>query len=350
MGTGAGNNWAKGHYTEGAELVDSILDVVRKEAESCDCLQGFQLTHSMGGGTGSGLGSLLISKIREEYPDRVMSTYSIIPSPKVSDTVVEPYNAVLSFHQLVENADQCFALDNEALYDICFRTLKLTTPTYGDLNHLVSAAIAGTTCSLRFPGQLNCDLRKLAVNMVPFPRLHFFMVGFAPLTSRGSQQYRALTVPELTQQQFDAKNMMGAADPRHGRYLTCSALFRGRMSTKEVDEQMLNVQNKNSSYFVEWIPNNVKSSICDIPPKGLKMSTTFIGNSTAIQEMFKRISEQFTAMFRRKAFLHWYTGEGMDEMEFTEAESNMNDLVSEYQQYQDATAEEGEDEEDDDEM
>ena len=80
------------------------------------------------------------------------------------------------------------------------------------------------------------------------------------------------------------------------------------MSTKEVDEQMLNVQNKNSSYFIEWIPNNVKSSVCDIPPKGLKMSATFIGNSTAIQEMFKRVSEQFTAMFRRKAFLHWYTG------------------------------------------
>merc|ERR1711913_169993 len=79
----------------------------------------------------------------------------------------------------------------------------------------------------------------------------------------------------------------------------------------------LNIQNKNSAYFVEWIPNNV---------------------TTAVQDIFKRISEQFTAMFRRKAFLHWYTGEGMDEMEFTEAESNMNDLVSEYQQYQEATA------------
>ena len=198
------------------------------------------------------------------------------------------------------------------LYDICFRTLKLTTPTYGDLNHLVSAGLSGVTCCLRFPGQLNCDIRKLAVNMIPFPRLHFFMNGFAPLTSRGSQQYRALTVPELTQQMFDAKcihplqpttkkaidgmsksvssldrkrgsrcassregvwrslqdmisimkhsysssqvpsrvlpqlfsplvvmvrgcrNMMCAADPRHGRYLTACGLFRGRMSTKEV--------------------------------------------------------------------------------------------------------------------
>ncbi|VVC30443.1 Tubulin/FtsZ, 2-layer sandwich domain,Tubulin,Beta tubulin,Tubulin, conserved [Cinara cedri] len=296
--SGAGNNWAKGHYTEGAELVDSVLDVVRKEAESCDCLQGFQLTHSLGGGTGSGMGTLLISKIREEYPDRIMTTYSIVPSPKVSDTVVEPYNSTLSVHQLVENTDESFCVDNEALYDICFRTLKLTTPTYGDLNHLVSAAMCGVTTCFRFPGQLNSDLRKLAVNMVPFPRLHFFITGFAPLTSRGSQQYRALS---------------------------------------------------NSAYFVEWIPNNTKTAVCDIPPRGLKMSATFIGNTTAIQEMFKRVSEQFTSMFKRKAFLHWYTGEGMDEMEFTEAESNMNDLISEYQQYQDATAEEeGEGDEDED--
>ncbi|XP_056175714.1 tubulin beta-1 chain-like [Syzygium oleosum] len=153
----------------------------------------------------------------------------------------------------------------------------------------------------------------------------------------------------LTQQMWDSKNMMCAADPRHGRYLTASAMFRGKMSTKEVDEQMINVQNKNSSYFVEWIPNNVKSSVCDIPPKGLSMASTFIGNSTSVQEMFRTVSEQFTAMFRRKAFLNWYTGEGMDEMEFTKAESNMYDLVSEYQQYQDATADEEGDYEDEEE-
>ena len=162
------------------------------------------MTHSLGGGTGSGMGTLLISKIREEFPDRIMNSYSVVPSPKVSDTVVEPYNATLSVHQLVENTDETFCIDNEALYDICFRTLKLTNPTYGDLNHLVSLTMSGVTTSLRFPGQLNADLRKLAVNMVPFPRLmhllkvkvrtfhrlHFFMPGFAPLTARGSQQYR----------------------------------------------------------------------------------------------------------------------------------------------------------------
>ncbi|XP_042521620.1 tubulin beta chain-like [Dipodomys spectabilis] len=335
---GAGNNWAKGHYTEGAELLESVLDVVRRESERCDCLQGFQLAHSLGGGTGSGMGTLILNKIQEEYPDRIMNTFSIMPSPKVSDTVVEPYNAVLSIHQLVENADETFCIDNEALYDICFHKLKLPTPTYGDLNHLVSATMSGVTTCLRFPGQLNADLRKLAVNLVPFPRLHFFMPGFAPLTSRFSQQYSDLSVRELTQEMFDAKNMMVACDPRHGRYLTAAAIFRGRMSMMEVDKQIINMQNKNSSYFADWIPDNVKTAVCDIPPRGLKMSATFIGNNTAIQEPFKRTAKQFSAMFRRKAFLHWYTGEGMDEMEFTLAESSINDLVSEYQQCQDATA------------
>ncbi|GAA6018688.1 hypothetical protein JCM10207_009013 [Rhodosporidiobolus poonsookiae] len=338
----AGNNWAKGHYTEGAELVDNVMDVVRKEAEGCDCLQGFQITHSLGGGTGSGMGTLLISKIREEYPDRMMATFSVVPSPKVSDTVVEPYNATLSIHQLVENSDETFCIDNEALYDICNRTLKLSTPTYRDLNGVVSLVMSGITTCLRFPGQLNSDLRKLAVNMVPFPRLHFFSVGYAPLTAPGSQSFRAVTVPELTQQMFDAKNMMAASDPRNGRYLTVAAYFRGKVSMREIEDQMMMVQQKNADHFVEWIPSNIQTAQCDIAPEGQKMAVTFIGNSTSIQDLFKRVNDSFTAMFKRRAFLHWYTGEGMDEMEFTEAESNLHDLIAEYQQYQDATADDEE--------
>jgi tubulin beta len=85
-------------YTEGAELVDQVLDVVQREVEACECLQGFQIAHSLGGGTGAGMGTLLLNKIREEYPDRMMATFSVVPSPKVSDTVVEPYNATLSVH------------------------------------------------------------------------------------------------------------------------------------------------------------------------------------------------------------------------------------------------------------
>jgi tubulin beta len=312
------------------------MDVLRKAAESCEMLQGFQLSHSLGGGTGSGLGTLLTTKIKEDFPDRMLATFSVFPSPKVSDTVVEPYNATLSIHQLVENVEQVFCIDNEALYNICNKTLKLPTPSFSDLNSLVAKVMSGVTCCLRFPGQLNSDLRKLAVNLVPFPRLHFFLIGYAPLSSSSNKEYNSTKVSDLTSQMFSSSNMMCACDPRNGKYLTASAMFRGKMSTKDVDDQMLAVQTKNSENFVEWIPNNIKSSVCDIAPKGYDMAATFVGNSTAIQDIFKRVATQFSAMFKKKAYLHWYTGEGMDEMEFTEAESNMNDLVAEYQQYENA--------------
>jgi tubulin beta len=173
--------------------------------------------------------------------------------------------------------------------------------------------------------------------MVPFPRLHFFLVGFAPLTSRANLAYQDInSVSDLTKSLFDSKNVMAACNPNAGKYLTAASIFRGKISMKDVDTQMLNFQNKNSTTFVEWIPNNLTTAVCDIPPRGLRMSGTFIGNSTSVQHILHRVHDQFVSMFRRKAFLHWYTGEGMDEMEFTEAESNMIDLMSEYQQYQDA--------------
>jgi tubulin beta len=295
-------------FTEGAELVDFVLDVVRKEAEASDCLQGFQLTHSLGGGTGSILGCLLISKIRDEYSDRLLNTFSIKPSTKVSDVVVEPYNATLALKHLIENVDGTFCIDNEALYDICFRNLRLKTATYADLNHLVSTTMAGITACLRFSGQLNADLRKLVVNLVPYPRLHFFLCGFAPLLARDTKELKQqLTVKKLTRKMFNPHNMMVACDPRHGRYYSIAAIYRGRLSMEEVDYEILHAQNKHSTYFLDFIPNNAKAAVCNISSKGLKMSSAFIGNSTSIKELFKRVSDQFSTMFRRKAFLHWYT-------------------------------------------
>jgi len=173
--SGAGNNWAKGHYTEGSEMVESVLDVVRKEAEATDCLQGFQLTHSLGGGTGSGLGTLLIAKIREEYPDRMMCTFSVVPSPKVSDTVVEPYNATLSVHQLVENADEVMCIDNEALYDICFRTLKLQNPHLRRLEPFGFCRHEWYHLQFAFPWSTQCRFAKVGCQLDPLPSSSLFL-------------------------------------------------------------------------------------------------------------------------------------------------------------------------------
>ncbi|KAG2749935.1 beta-tubulin 2 [Suillus brevipes Sb2] len=340
--SGAGNNWAKGYYTEGAELIDGILDIVRRQSEATEALQGFQIIHSLGGGTGAGLGSLLLSKLREEYPDRMLSTFSILPAPNVSETVVEPYNSLLSVHQLVDNCDLTICIDNEALYDIAVRTLKIKSPGYKDLNELIAKVMCGVSTSLRFPGQLNGDLRKLGMNLVPFPRLHFLMPSFAPFYDPKARTFQRLSVPELTSSLFDKKNLLVASDPRFGRYLTAACIFRGKVSSHEAQNSVMQLQRKNSNLFVEWIPDNVSVSLCSVPPVGQPQAAVALANSTCMQELFKRNLDQFALMFKRRAFLHWYTGEGMDVMEFTEAESNTQDLISEYQQYQEATVEEEE--------
>ena len=134
--SGAGNNinWAKGNYTEGAGFIDEVIDVIRKEVESCDCPQGFGITHSLlDGGTGSGLGTLLLMKIRDNYPDRIKTTFDVYQSPTVSDVVVEPYNATLSIHQLLKNSDETFVIDNKALYNISHYILKQQQPKYAEL-------------------------------------------------------------------------------------------------------------------------------------------------------------------------------------------------------------------------
>jgi tubulin beta len=338
--SGAGNNWAKGHYTEGAELIDEVVDVIRKEAESCDCPQGFQITHSLGGGTGSGLGTLLLMKIRDNYPDRITATFSVYPSPKVSDVVVEPYNATLSIHQLLENSDETFVIDNEALYNISHNILKQNQPKYSDLNWVISLVMSGITASLRFSGKLNGDLRKMGVNLVPFPRLHFFAIGQAPLFSPDNASHVNCTIAELTDQMWSGRNFLANMKPEDGKYLCASCAYRGNMATQEVDDEIAKIQQKMSDDFVTWIPNNIKSSIINIPPEDTPMSGTFVANSTAIKGVFQRISAQFAKMYKRKAFLHWYKGEGMDEMEFQEADKNLRDLVTEYQDKQDAVVDE----------
>lgn len=327
---GAGGNWAKGFYTEGAEIADVAMDVARRQAEACDCLQGFQLCHAAGGGTGAGLGTLILSKLREEFPDRVASTATVVPSFK-TDVYAEPYNFVLAIHQLTENADIVHVLDNEAFYDMCFRTLQLSCPTYVHLNRLAVAAMSEVTCSLRFSGILNQDLRKTAMNLIPFPRLHFLVNGHIPIS--GEPISAAVTVPELACRVFEARNLTTAADPRRGKCLSAAVLFRGRVNPRDVCQESLSL----ASLAVGWIPDSTTVASCSVSRTGIGTTTASLtGNSTVVIDSINRIGQAFDAMFRRKAFLHWFTGEGMDEMEFVEAKSNLDDLVSEYQQYQEA--------------
>merc|ERR1712129_245412 len=175
--------------------------------------------------------------------------------------------------------------------------------------------MSGITASLRFSGKLNGDLRKMGVNLVPFPRLHFFLLAQSPLFAPDQGGKVKLTVQEITDQMWSSRNFLVNVKSEDGKYLTASCGYRGAIATQEVDDEIAKIQAKMADDFVSWIPNNIKSSIITVPPEGTEMSGTFVANTTAIKGVFQRISAQFAKMYKRKAFLHWYKGEGMDEME-----------------------------------
>jgi len=252
----------------------------------------------------------------------------------------------------LENSDETFIIDNEALYNIMHNVLKEKDVQYSKLNALIAHVTCGITASLRFPGMLNGDLRKLGVNLVPFPRLHFFLVAYAPLTSEATAKKQDLNVRVLLDDATSSNHFYSNVKQEDGKYLAAALTFRGAekatkkqtrlISSSEVDNTILDFQGKHAEEFVEWIPNNLKTGIVTTPPKNSALSTTFVANTTALKGIFQRLATQFGAMYKRKAFLHWYKGEGMDEMEFQEADKNVRDLITEYQDKQDAVYEDEE--------
>jgi len=339
--SGAGNNWAKGHYTEGAEQIEAVMEKVRAQQEKCDASQAFTLYHSIGGGTGSGFGTLILLKIRDAFPDKITCSYSIYPSPKVSDTVVEPYNAVLSTHQLLENSDETFIIDNEALMNIQHNVLKDTSDAdFKKMNLLIAKVCSGVTCPLRFQGSINADLRKLGTNLVPFPRLHFFMIGESPLEEVGNKSYNLQTCVGAV---LHKKHAFSNCDYEAGKTMAASITFRQKgIDQKKCEEEVAKAEAKHKQMgsIVEWIPNNFKIGTVATPRIDTPLSGTAVVNTTALKAIFQRLATHFGALFKRKAFLHWYKGEGMDEMEFQEADKNVRDLITEYQDKESAKYEE----------
>ena len=184
----AANNYARGHYTIGKEIVDLVLDRIRKLADNCTGLQGFLLFNAVGGGTGSGLGALLLERLSVDYGRKSKLSFTLYPSPQVSTAVVEPYNCVLSTHSLLEHTDVSFMVDNEALYDICRRNLDIERPTYTNLNRLIAqcaAAHAPSCATVGSPPPSSRERRKPRLpRRSPSWQDHLVPDGLAPFRRR----------------------------------------------------------------------------------------------------------------------------------------------------------------------
>jgi len=336
----AANNYARGHYTIGKEIVDLALDRIRKLADACTGLQGFLVFNAVGGGTGSGLGSLLLERLSVDYGKKSKLGFNVYPSPQVSTAVVEPYNCVLSTHALLEHTDVAVLLDNEAIYDICRRSLGIDRPSYVNLNRLIAQVISSLTASLRFDGALNVDVNEFQTNLVPYPRIHFMLSSYAPIISEAKASHEQLSVAEITNTAFEPASMMAKCDPRNGKYMACCLMYRGDVIPKDVNAAVATIKTKRTIQFVDWSPTGFKCGINYQPPAivpgsvvaKVKRALCMISNSTAIVEVFSRIDHKFDLMYAKRAFVHWYVGEGMEEGEFSEAREDLAALEKDYEE------------------
>ncbi|KAF5280468.1 hypothetical protein FQR65_LT03277 [Abscondita terminalis] len=318
----AANNYARGHYTVGKDIADVVLDRIRKLTDQCSGLQGFFLFHSFGGGTGSGFTSLLMEHLSADYEKKTKLEVAIYPAPQISTAVVEPYNTVLTTHDTLEHSDCTFVFDNEAIYDICRIKLHVERPSYTNLNRLLAQIISSVTSSLRFEGSLNVDMKEFQNNLVPFPRIHFPLVTYAPIASFDKAYHEQMTVADLTNACFEPSNQMR------------------RRCSKRRDLFSSAIKSRGTVKFVDWCPTGFKVGINYQPPAvvpgsdlaKVQRAACILGNTTAITEALSRLNRKFDLMFSKRAFVHWYVGEGMEEGEFTEAREDAAALERDYEE------------------
>ncbi|KAI0990593.1 hypothetical protein GJ496_003600 [Pomphorhynchus laevis] len=349
----AANNYGRGHYTIGREIIDIVLDRIRKLSDLCDGLLGFFTFHSFGGGTGSGFTALLLERLSVDYGKRSKLQFSVYPAPQISTSVVEPYNSVLFAHTTMEHSDCAFCLDNEAVYDVCRRNLDIERPTYTNINRLIAQVISSITASLRFEGAINVDLTEFQTNLVPYPRIHYPLTTYAPVVSAEKAYHEQLSTSEITASLFEPANQLVKCDPRHGKYMACCILYRGDVVPKDINSTISMIKSKRSVQFVDWCPTGFKLGLNYQPPAvvpggdiaKVSRAACMMANTTAIAEAWGRINHKFDLMYAKRSFIHWYVGEGMDEGEFVESREDLAALERDYEEIaMDTMGEEGEEE------
>eukprot|EP01083_Nonionella_stella_P116613 346595_1 len=383
----AANNFARGHYTVGKETIDKVTDRLRMLVDNCDNVQGFILNHAVGGGTGSGLGALILERIAVDYRKKSKLGIEVYPfNNHLSTCVVEPYNALLTAHWLLDHTEMAFVFDNRKLYDLCQSKLEINEPSYNDLNTLIAKIASShtnalsmdvdkvliapkhskvlvdgfvryyyplltqsTSDSLQFEPPLYCDLMELIYK------------SYTDQFSQFNKTYYDINcINDLFEMSCDSDYFLVECedfDVAEDKYMFVHMICSGDVTSKEeeLNAATRHLEKNNHVVFVDWCPSGFKLGLNEhgipridkddkIAPR--KKFIQMIGNNTCMSRFFsKRICKKYDKMYSQRAYVHWYIGEGLSEGEFAEARENLGFLEKDYL---DILSEQASDERDDD--
>ncbi|KAI9017539.1 Tubulin/FtsZ family, GTPase domain-containing protein [Gaertneriomyces semiglobifer] len=358
--SGSGNNWAMGNCVYGPQFREEIVETVRREAEYCDALQSFFMISSLGGGTGSGLGSYVCEVLRDEYPE-VYSFYATLCPSNDDDVVTSPYNSILSLSKLIEHADAVLPIENQALIDIYQRILSQTngsglrkkanaltdsgdkdmvsmcrigpsrSRTFDAMNNIAANLLMNMTSSMRFEGSMNVDINDIVTNLVPFPRLKFLMSSMTPLYTLANVNVQHRKLDQMFVDAFSRESQLIRADPKASTYLACALIARGDV---EVSDIRRNVQRMSSHLnFAKYNRQAWKTGLCAMPPLGQPYCLLALANNCCIRQTMIELRGRFKKLFRRKANLHHYL-QYLDIDEIASSAENIDSVVTEYAEHE----------------
>ncbi|TIB92581.1 tubulin gamma chain [Wallemia mellicola] len=340
-GGGAANNWAMGYHAA-ERIYDEVFDMIDREADGSDSLEGFMLLHSIAGGTGSGLGSFLLERLNDRFPKKLIQTYSVFPNnQETSDVVVQPYNSILALKRLVNHADSVVVLDNAALSRIAADRLHVQNPSFSQTNQLVSTVMSASTTTLRYPGYMNNDLSSIIASLIPTPRCHFLMTSFTPFTSdqiEKAKSIRKTTVLDVMRRLLQPKNrMVSAPTSKTSCYISLLNIIQGDVDPTDVHKSLLRIRERQLANFIPWGPASIQVALTrksPYVPSSHRVNGLMLANHTSIASLFKRVRDQYDRLMKRNAFLEPYKRERMfsnNMDEFHDSREVVQDMIDEYQ-------------------
>ncbi|KAG8916082.1 gamma-tubulin [Tulasnella sp. 417] len=340
-GGGAGNNWAMG-YSAGEKHYEEIMEMVDREAEGSDSLEGFMLMHSIAGGTGSGLGSFLLERLNDKFPKKLIQTYSVFPN-NTADVVVQPYNSLLAMKRLANHADSVVVVDNSALTRIVADRLhgvEDAAASFTQANQLVATVMAASTQTLRYPGYMNNDLVGIIASLIPTPRCHFLTTSFTPFTSESmdkAKSTRKTTVLDVMRRLLQPKNRMVSTSPsKTSCYISILNIIQGDVDPTDVHQSLLRIRERQMANFIPWGPASIQVAITRKSPyvtTSHRVSGLMLANHTSMASLCKRALDQYDRLRKRNAFLEQYKREkpfagGFEE--FDDSRAVVEELMREY--------------------
>lgn len=358
--TGAGNTWSKG-FDNGIVNQDLFLDMIKRELDLTDNFEGFQILHSVTGGTGSGLGSALLEILKEHYPKKNIITYSVFPD-EGSSNLVEPYNTILTLKRLSEFSDSTVMFDNKALSNIANKIFKDNQQNgFTQENQIINSVISSVSNQIRFPNYIYNSLSSVFQSVIPTPELNFLVPSFTPFTSdyiTGGKPIKPTNAYDIMLDLIEPSySLVSFPDlTRIPTYLGATAtIITNNIIQKDINRGILRSSQKLN--FAKWVKPSIQMSIGRTSPflfndthnnnnTGLTLHQSnsnhingmLLSNTSAVVPIFKNIVNSFDSLFDKKAFLQQFKEGSLFTDDLSEFEDSKNAAVTLINSYLEATS------------